>query len=163
MIYDTMILHNRTTAAEIANGSAPKVFVAWDGRESIENHLRHAMVFSALHISPHHRDAVDRLVGDHAASGSGAGEGTIDGGGGASGGMKFVDMFLAMHSDLFLLNPRSTLSWQVYVIRVMLGQVSVPVLRGNDFYCNKVPESLRYDRRPLWVSWTSVIDAVLNR
>ena len=34
---------------------------------------------------------------------------------------KFLDLFLSIHGDFFLLNPRSSFSWQVYVVRVCLG------------------------------------------
>ena len=34
--------------------------------------------------------------------------------------LKFVDMFVAIHSDLFILNPRSTFSWEIYLVRLCL-------------------------------------------
>ena len=73
--------------------------------------------------------------------------------------MKFVDMFIAIHGDFFILNPRSTFSWEIYLIRICLGLESVPIVRNNDVYFRKVPDDLIASNRPLWASWTSVIDA----
>ena len=66
--------------------------------------------------------------------------------------LKFVDMFMALHADLFLLNPRSTFSWQVYVVRVVLRKTSVPVVRTNDMYMRQARSQLP------WVSWTSIMN-----
>jgi hypothetical protein len=41
---------------------------------------------------------------------------------------QFVDLLVAMHSDLFIMNPKSTFSWQVYIVRVALALESVPRL-----------------------------------
>jgi hypothetical protein len=71
----------------------------------------------------------------------------------SSDDMKYVDMFVAMHGDFFILNPRSTFSWEIYIIRVVLGLQSVPLVTGNDFYLRKMPTDL-------WVSWTSTISAI---
>jgi hypothetical protein len=75
---------------------------------------------------------------------------------------KFVDMFVAIHSDLFILNPRSTFSWEIYLVRLCLGLLSVPVVRTNDLYLRKLPEEEVVPNGMLWVSWTSVVDAFLT-
>ena len=41
----------------------------------------------------------------------------------ASVDKKFLDLFLSIHGDFYLLNPLSTFSWQVYVVRVCLGML----------------------------------------
>ena len=70
---------------------------------------------------------------------------------------KFLDMFLAMHSDLFIMNPYSTFSWQVFLVRVILSLDSLPKIKNSDFYLQS--QSINHY---LWVSWCSVIDATLK-
>lgn len=70
--------------------------------------------------------------------------------------MKFVDMFVAMHADFFIQNPRSTFSLQIFVVRVCLGLQSVPIVSNNDIFLQRVPQDLIAADRPLWVSWTSL-------
>lgn len=70
--------------------------------------------------------------------------------------MKFVDMFVAMHADFFIQNPRSTFSLQIYIVRVCLGLQSVPIVSNNDIFLQRVPQDLLAADRPLWVSWTSL-------
>ena len=48
---------------------------------------------------------------------------------------KFLDLFLSIHGDFFLLNPRSSFSWQVYVVRVCLGTLMIVIDYGS-FYIN---------------------------
>ena len=43
-------------------------------------------------------------------------------------------MLVAMMSQLFVLNPRSTFSWEIFVVRECLGLPSLPVLRTKDLY-----------------------------
>lgn len=117
------------------NGSS--IFVAYDGAGEVESYSRHGAVFSSV---------LDQY------SGGGSGKAL----------RKFVDMFVAMHGDLFVLNPRSTFSWQIYLLRVALALQSVPVVRGNDLFMQKLPEELAIGNRTLWVSWTSVVDAYLD-
>jgi hypothetical protein len=64
---------------------------------------------------------------------------------------KFLDMFLAIHGDFFVLNPRSTYSWYVFVVRTALGLKSVPMVRNRDllFYSDKDYEVLMDGKR--WV------------
>jgi hypothetical protein len=70
---------------------------------------------------------------------------------------KFLDMFLAMNSHFFVLNPRSTFSWQVYLIRLCLGLESVPILKNKDVYTSD--EQDYGGVKGLWVSWSSVVEA----
>jgi hypothetical protein len=72
---------------------------------------------------------------------------------------KFLDMFMAMHGDFFILNPRSTFSWQVYLIRVCLALESAPILRNTDLYVQDPGSYQKMNRSGLWVSWTSVLEA----
>lgn len=111
-------------------------FVAYDGRGSVEDYKAAQCVFSnVLDNSNALRQGVDR---------------------------KFVDMLVAMHSDFFVLNPRSTFSWQIYLVRLVLSLPSVPIVRGNDLYMQKVPEELAAAKRGLWVSWTSTMNALMG-
>jgi hypothetical protein len=80
-------------------------------------------------------------------------------------------MFVSIHSEFFILNPRSTFSWQIYVIRVILGLESVPVLEDFDVFVKAyAPKDLvgcefknitavKPDYHSFWVSYLSIIDA----
>ena len=121
-----------------------KIYIAFDGRGESESYRQKGVIFS------------DVLQGN-----------SVGGGGGFHNGKrtpdyKFVDMFVAIHSDLFILNPRSTFSWEIYLVRLCLGLLSVPVVRTNDLYLRKLPEEEVVPNGMLWVSWTSVIDAFLS-
>ncbi|KAJ1440140.1 hypothetical protein B484DRAFT_162535 [Ochromonadaceae sp. CCMP2298] len=70
---------------------------------------------------------------------------------------KYLDMLVAMHASLFVMNPRSTFSWQIFVVRTVLDLPSVPRLR-SDLYLQSEAE-VRGADRPLWVSWSSVGEA----
>eukprot|EP01031_Cornospumella_fuschlensis_P024708 gene24707-29858_t len=74
---------------------------------------------------------------------------------------KLVDMLVCMHGDLFIQNPRSTYSWQIVLVRLLLAQHSVPIIKNNDFYLQKVPEDLDKEKRVLWVSYSSAADVLL--
>lgn len=67
---------------------------------------------------------------------------------------KFLEMFMAIHGDFFIMNPRSTFSFEVFVIRAALGLISVPVLRSHDFYV-KNPRAIDA-KNPLWVTFSSI-------
>jgi hypothetical protein len=115
------------------NGS--QIFLAFDGRGDISDY-----------------EAIDVVLSKHFA---GADKDKI------SAEMKFLDMFIAMHGDFFVLNPLSTFSWEIYLIRLCLGLESVPVVETRDIYFMTPTWWEYYKRRPTdwWVSWTSVIDA----
>ena len=105
------------------------IFVAFDGQGDVTSYRRHKAVFS-------------NVVEQHPDFGKMP--------------MKFVDMFVAMQADLFIQNPRSTFSLQIYVVRTCLGLLSVPTLPGNDIYVQRVPYDLDSAHRPLMVSWSSL-------
>lgn len=73
--------------------------------------------------------------------------------------LKFLDLFIAIHGDLFILNPRSTFSWQVYVVRCILGLESVPVLKNNDYLVAGKEDHLRYGRTGLVVTWLQIAES----
>lgn len=113
------------------------LFVAFDGRGNIQDYLSFGAIFTnnvpeSKQWSSQHLDP------------------------------KFVDMLVSIHSDFFILNPRSTFSWQIYLIRLCLSLPSVPVIRTNDLYMQKVPEDLVIANRSMWVSMTSVVDVLLK-
>lgn len=116
---------------ELNRRNNSKLFVAHDERANLEGFRKYGAVFSSV------------LASD-----------TIDTG----YEMKFVDMLTAMHSEFFILNPRSTFSWQIYIIRQLLMLTSVPVIQ-NDLYVQPHSEIARYNRT-LWVSWQSVVDVL---
>jgi hypothetical protein len=115
--------------------------VAHDGAGDVDSYRKHGAVFSSVLEQAH---LVTAAKMDSKAK------------------YKFVDMFVAMHGDLFVLNPRSTFSWQIYLIRVCLALQSVPVMRNNDLFMQKLPEELVLGNRTVWVSWRSVVEAYLN-
>ena len=73
---------------------------------------------------------------------------------------KFLDLFLSIHGQFFLQNPRSSFSWQVFVVRVGLGlgvNYTVPVLVNNDLFVREASEV--EGKRGLFVGWRSVQEA----
>lgn len=73
---------------------------------------------------------------------------------------KYLDMFVAIHARLFVLNPRSTVSWIVFVVRAALGLQSVPIPSINDMFLMKLPQEFEAEGRTIeWVSWASVLKA----
>jgi hypothetical protein len=112
-----------------------KVFVAFDGRGGIQDYVdSKRAVFSNVLDESH---AFQQLSVDR----------------------KYVDMLVAIHSDFFLLNPRSTFSWQIYLVRLCLALPSVPILKTNDFYLQSADEM---KGRGLWVSWWSAMAALMD-
>ena len=72
---------------------------------------------------------------------------------------KYLDMILLMHANFCVLNPISTVSLQVYLIRMGLGLESIPFIRNNDIF--QLPlESLIHSNRSLWVSHFSLLEAM---
>ena len=72
---------------------------------------------------------------------------------------KYVDIHMAIHGDFFILNPRSTFSWQVLLIRLCLGLESVPTLINSDLYLQDKKEYEAMHRDRLWVSYSSIVQA----
>lgn len=83
--------------------------------------------------------------------------------------LRYVDMLIAMHGDLFVLNPRSTFSFQVFVIRSILGLDSLPIFEDRDVYCKTYSlQELRQCQfkedyphsQSFWISWLSVEESI---
>jgi hypothetical protein len=117
----------RTMALNNVTGRS--MFVAFDGQGDVSSYRLHKAVFSTVMES--HPEYHQML-------------------------MKYVDMFVAMLGELFIQNPRSTFSLQIYIIRVCLGLRSVPRVANNDIFLQRVPQDLIAADRPLWVSWLSL-------
>lgn len=118
----------RSTMA-LHNRTDKSMFVAFDGQGDVSAYRRHQAVFSSV-------------TATHSEHGKMP--------------MKFVDMFVAMQADLFIQNPRSTFSLQIFIVRTCLGLLSVPTLPSNDIYVQRVPHDLEAAHRPLMVSWRSL-------
>jgi len=108
-----------------------KLFVAYDGSGGCDDYKAAGAVFSSV-LNGHPEIQVD-----------------FD--------SKFLDMFLGIHSDLFILNPHSSVSWQIFLVRVILSLPSIPKIKNSDFYLQT-----RSGTRNLWVSWSSVLDFMLK-
>lgn len=122
---------------KLNNVNSKFVYLAHDGRGSLNeyrNQKHEVVVAQELDASqfPHFKDSVSR---------------------------KFVDMFVAMNSDFFILNPRSTYSWFVFVIRSIWGLKSVPIVEGKDLVFWSDAEYATLSRGHRWVSQTSVAQA----
>lgn len=117
---------------KLCNQTNTNLFVAYDGDGDISEYINYGAIFSKVLTEKHHDISIASL--------------------------KYIDMLVAMHSNLFILNPRSTFSWQIYVIRVCLGLQSVPIIKNNDFFMQRKWE-IKVAKRPQWVSWTSVVSA----
>lgn len=76
------------------NRNNQPLYLAWDGYGSIEDFQKNGnFVLSNqldLNLFPEFRDPEK---------------------------LKFLDMYMSIHSDLFIMNPRSTYSWQIFVVR----------------------------------------------
>jgi hypothetical protein len=108
------------------------IYVAFDGRGSIADYE----AINATSIASLDPTAVDEPLSNHFK--------------------KFVDMLVAMNGDFFIMNPYSTFSFQVFVVRVVLGLESVPLMNHRDVYFNQVNDTSLHH---LWVSVYSIIAA----
>jgi hypothetical protein len=114
---------------QMHNRTDSKLFIAYDGRGEIQSYIDQNATFSHfIQNNVHHK--------------------TVD--------LRFIDMFIAIHSDLFILNPYSTFSWEIFIVRVCLGLISLPIIQNNDFYLHKQSD-IEAAKRPLWVSWKSIL------
>jgi len=157
-VHKIIALYMQQTNKGNFDAATMPIFLAWDGRGSVDDYRTGGQ--TAL--------SVDHVKKE---------ELTLDG-----DTLKLLDMFVAMHADLFILNPRSTFSWQIYCARVIWGLPSVPVMEGKDLFVTKAAQydaiskeqavflqqvkdkggalktdgtkSFEFDGR--WVSWTSV-------
>jgi hypothetical protein len=116
------------------NRTNQKIFLAFDGNGDISDYIKLNTVFSSQIDKSHHHKHTEK---------------------------KFLDMLLAIHSEFFIMNPRSTYSWEIFVVRECMRLESVPKVRGHDFYMQKYPEDYNYYKRTIryWVSWTSIMEA----
>lgn len=70
--------------------------------------------------------------------------------------MKYIDMFMAINSQVFILNPYSTFSFQIYVLRICLElNDNIPLMKDRDVYFRKGD----VNTTSLWVSWISIAEA----
>jgi hypothetical protein len=150
-VHKTIALFMQQNGKGNLNAATMPIFLAWDGRGSVDDYRTGGQ--TAL--------SVDHVKKEDLS---------LDG-----NTLKLLDMFVAMHADLFILNPRSTFSWQIYCVRVILGLQSVPVMERKDLFVTKkaqydalskeqntylqhdkgsAGEKIEFDGR--WVSWTSV-------
>ena len=112
-----------------------KIFVAYDGRGGVDDYVAsNNAAFTSVLAKEHPEIHID-----------------VD--------YKFLDMFLAIHSDFFIQNPRSTFSLQIYIIRTILSLSTVPIIRNNDFYLTHLSEHKRND---YWISMLNIMDAILQ-
>lgn len=121
-VQDTLSMHLRNNS---------KLFVAHDGRGSVEDFKQHGAYFSFHLDNPELKANLDT---------------------------KYLDMFTCIHSDFFVLNPRSTFSLQIFFVRSILSLPSVPIIRNNDIFLQKIPDETK--GRELWVSMSSVLNAL---
>ena len=154
-VSDTMQLHGRDMKRR-KGGRVPStelaqpVYLAWDGKGSIDSYqaLDTDFVISSDFRANHNAEEM-KEAGIHHSDIL----------------LKFVDMYMAINADLFLLNPRSTFSFEIYAIRTILGLTSVPVLNDKDVYMLAEKDyrkraalgSQGWDGR--WVSWASLAEA----
>lgn len=71
----------------------------------------------------------------------------------------FLDAFLAMNGGFFVLNPRSTFSWQIFIVREILGLHSVPLLTNNDYLIMLKAEYKREKRTGFVVTWLQIAES----
>ena len=143
------------------------IFLAWDGRGSLDDyHEKHIHVVLASDYNTTYASKNLRQKSSLETSN-------------LSMTLKMLDMLMAVNSELFILNPRSTLSWQIYMVRSILGLPSVPSMPNKDMYCfasdtyisnaNVQKEAMKKEQAKdiaaydgLWVSWESVKIAAAN-
>ena len=110
-----------------------KLFLSFDGRGDIgEYKASNVMVVSSLIDHKTEYKGVDR---------------------------RMLDMFVAMNGNFSVLNPLSTFSWEIYVIRACLGLQTVPFISHDDFFMRK---NRILNKPGLWVSWMSIRDSCLE-
>lgn len=117
------------------NFQESKIFVAFDGKGEISDYVNHHAFFLKDFDFSKYND------GQHLNHKE----------------LAFLDIFISIHSSFFILNPRSTFSWQIFVIRSILSLSSLPTIETNDIYLQKIPDDLISANRSLWVSWYSIL------
>jgi hypothetical protein len=143
-------------------GADRGMFVAFDGRGDVSDYRQINAVFSS-DVDFSSSSASSSLVPTHwSAPGSTAAPTPLHISDVNNIDKKFVDMFVAMMSEFFILNPRSTFSWEIYLIRLALGLSSVPVMTDKDLYVQHPEESRQNNLTGLWVSWTAARIAAVD-
>lgn len=150
-ISDLMKLNHREMAVKSTDSDTSEpVFLAWDGRGNIDSYKNSnaELVLSSEFSAQHDKTELKE-------------SGIMD----TSTLLKFVDLFIAVNADFFVLNPRSTFSFEIHAIRVILGLQSVPLPPTKDLY---MLSSADYKKKSaagaegwngLWVNWVSLDDA----
>lgn len=69
---------------------------------------------------------------------------------------KFIDLFVAINADFFIMNPFSTFSYQANVIRTALGLETVPRLHHHDYFWGDVDPS---PMQHVWLNADAFLDA----
>ena len=145
-VSDVMKLNNREMALKTGVQGQP-VFLAWDGQGSIDSYksAQSEFMISSEFSAQHDKQEIQKA-------------GLAD----SKNLLKFVDLFIAMNADLFVLNPRSTFSFEIQAIRVILGLESVPLPPNKDLF---MLSAAQYKKRSaagnngwdgLWVNWNSL-------
>lgn len=121
-----------------------RIFLAFDGKGSVMDYQVNQAVFSTQ-LSLDKKNAWEPGV------------------------LRFIDMLVAMHAQVFVLNPRSTFSFQIFVIRSIWGLPSAPILSDFDVYGKKYQDwevkncsfaSQINTTHAFWVSLRSISEAV---
>ena len=74
---------------------------------------------------------------------------------------KYIDIYIAIHSEFAILNPVSTYSFSIFIIRTILGLKTVPNPKPNkDLFFNSVEEYATVRENRTWVSYASIVDAM---
>ena len=126
------------------------MYLAWDGKGSIDSYTSQEVDYVVSSDFRANHDAA--ALKDAGISHSN----TL---------LKFVDMYMAINADLFVLNPRSTFSFEIYAIRTILGLTSVPNLNDKDVYMLSEKEYMKRASagsegwNGCWVSWNSLAEA----
>jgi len=149
-VTSTMNLHNRSS-------EQTKVFVAFDGAGDIHDYKRNPNAVFLDVLNDYHEPDITTSTPITDVSLSTRGRRRDLRHHSSGGDHMFIDMFIAMQSDLFIMNPRSTFSWQIFVIRACLSLQSVPVLWNQDLFME-----VRESQRPLWVSWKTIQSALVD-
>ena len=152
-ISDIMKLNHREMAVKsVDSDTSEPVFLAWDGKGSIESYKNsNAQVVLSSEFSQQHDQSELKASGIIKTSDL----------------LKFVDLFIAVNADFFVLNPRSTFSFEIYTIRAILGLQSVPLPPTKDLYMLSVADYKKKSTAGaegwdgLWVNWASISKARL--
>ena len=125
------------------NRNETKFFVAFDGKGNVDDYLQIGGIFSTV------LGVNETGIGSDTSKAGWRPKRLEDN--------KFVDMFMSMHADFAILNPQSTYSLMIFVVRVVLGKESVPISHKTDIFANAKDRMSKF-RWPAWVSWGMIAD-----